>query len=209
MTPGDQRPGDPAPENLTSRHLAPGHPAREVRESGDGGSPGDRPLLVVVGTAELTAPAQIAQLAALGAEHRPLPAAVLTSAGGPPPTAPPGPGVTVVSVDASDGVDPGRAHQVSEGLAAAVRGAAAGADLVLTGGETARRVLDALGVTALTPEHVIHPGAVHCRTDDGRSVVTRPGSHGGTDSLLRITRALRPGFGQSHEPRAPRGARRG
>ena len=38
------------------------------------------------------------------------------------------------------------------------------ADLVLTGGETARRTLDALGVTTLEPIAQIHHGAVQCRT---------------------------------------------
>ncbi|TLF56227.1 hypothetical protein FE391_39555, partial [Nonomuraea sp. KC401] len=66
------------------------------------------------------------------------------------------------------------------------------ADLVLTGGETARRVLDALGVREMVPVGQVHHGAVHSRTPDGRSVVTRPGSFGGPDSLLRIAAHLRP-----------------
>jgi 4-hydroxythreonine-4-phosphate dehydrogenase len=53
-------------------------------------------------------------------------------------------------------------------------------------------VLDALGLRELLPVGQIHHGAVHSRTADGRSVVTRPGSFGDTDSLLRIARALRP-----------------
>ncbi|MFE1840452.1 nucleotide-binding domain containing protein [Streptomyces sviceus] len=56
----------------------------------------------------------------------------------------------------------------------------------MTGGETARRVLDALGVAYLAPLGQIHHGAVHALTADGRHVVTRPGSFGDTDSLLRI-----------------------
>jgi 4-hydroxythreonine-4-phosphate dehydrogenase len=64
------------------------------------------------------------------------------------------------------------------------------ADLVLTGGETARRVLDALGVTQLQPVAVIHYGAVQSRAPDGRTIVTRPGSFGGPDSLVQIVRAL-------------------
>ncbi|WP_165974700.1 four-carbon acid sugar kinase family protein [Nonomuraea deserti] len=67
------------------------------------------------------------------------------------------------------------------------------ADLVLTGGETARRVLDALDVRELIPVGQVHHGAVHSRTPDGRSVVTRPGSFGGRDSLLLIAAHLRPG----------------
>ncbi|MFD0489385.1 nucleotide-binding domain containing protein [Saccharopolyspora spinosporotrichia] len=67
-------------------------------------------------------------------------------------------------------------------------------DLVLTGGETARKVLDALGVRALRPVAQVHHGAVLSRTADGRSVVTRPGSFGDPDSLVRILRHLRPDF---------------
>ncbi|WP_308124694.1 four-carbon acid sugar kinase family protein [Streptomyces sp. NEAU-YJ-81] len=65
-------------------------------------------------------------------------------------------------------------------------------DLVLTGGETARRVLDALAVTELDPVGEVHHGAVHLSTPDGRSVVTRPGSFGDPDSLRHIVQALRP-----------------
>ncbi|MEU0923788.1 four-carbon acid sugar kinase family protein [Streptomyces malaysiensis] len=65
-------------------------------------------------------------------------------------------------------------------------------DLVLTGGETARRVLDALAVAELDPVGQVHHGAVHLSTPDGRSVVTRPGSFGDPDSLRQIVQALRP-----------------
>jgi uncharacterized protein YgbK (DUF1537 family) len=63
-------------------------------------------------------------------------------------------------------------------------------DLVLTGGETARAVVDAVGITALRPVHEIHHGAVVSLTPDGRRVVTRPGSFGDTNSLVTITRYL-------------------
>ncbi|MEV1177987.1 nucleotide-binding domain containing protein [Nonomuraea sp. NPDC049784] len=66
------------------------------------------------------------------------------------------------------------------------------ADLILTGGETARRVLDALGVRELIPLDQVHHGAVHSRTPEGHSVVTRPGSFGDVDSLLRIAVHLDP-----------------
>ena len=65
-------------------------------------------------------------------------------------------------------------------------------DLVLTGGETARRVLDALDVHRLSPRGSVHHGAVVSTTDDGRTVVTRPGSFGGPDSLLAVLGALAP-----------------
>ncbi|MFC4012607.1 four-carbon acid sugar kinase family protein [Nonomuraea purpurea] len=73
-----------------------------------------------------------------------------------------------------------------------LRGQTGDLDLVLTGGETARRVLDALDVRELTPVTQIHHGAVHSRTPQGTSVVTRPGSFGDRDSLLRIATHLRP-----------------
>ncbi len=63
-------------------------------------------------------------------------------------------------------------------------------DLVLTGGETARAVVDAIGITTLRPVHQIHHGAVVSEASDGRRVVTRPGSFGGTDSLAAIVHYL-------------------
>ncbi|MFD7898717.1 four-carbon acid sugar kinase family protein [Streptomyces sp. NPDC059743] len=158
-----------------------------------------RPLLVVVGTAEPGAVAQIAQLTAAGARHLALPVEFLTRSGAPVPLAVgPEDALTVVSVDNSEGIRPGSARHVVAGLARSVATVPYPADLVLTGGETARRVLDALGVSQLLPVGQIHHGAVHSRTPDGRSVVTRPGSYGDTGSLLRIARALRP-----HHPFAP------
>ncbi|WP_260694921.1 four-carbon acid sugar kinase family protein [Streptomyces sp. IB201691-2A2] len=169
-----------------------------------------RPLLVVVGTAEPAAIAQIAQLVAVGARHLPLPARTLTDHSARPPlnTRTEGgrtpDGITVVSIDGTHAVDPGAARGLAAGLARAVAEAAHDSDLVLTGGETARRVLDALGVRELLPLDQIHHGAVRSRTADGRRVVTRPGSYGDTDSLLRIARALRPGLAPpSDQPVAP------
>lgn len=169
----------------------------------------DRPLLVVVGTAEPAAVAQIARLVAVGAQHIALPARHLAR----PCPVPAGtfarlllalerPGVTVVSIDSDGLVDPAAAPRLAVGLARTVADVAYDTDLVLTGGETARRVLDALGVTRLEPVRQIHHGAVHSRTPVGRNVVTRSGSHGEADSLLRIARALRrgPEPGPGHVP---------
>jgi D-threonate/D-erythronate kinase len=61
---------------------------------------------------------------------------------------------------------------------------------VLTGGETARAVVDAIGITSLRPVHEIHHGAVVSVAPDGRRVVTRPGSFGDINSLVTITRYL-------------------
>jgi len=63
-------------------------------------------------------------------------------------------------------------------------------DLVLTGGETARRVLEALGATALVVERELAPGVAVLRTPEGAAVVTRPGSFGGPGSLVDIVDAL-------------------
>ncbi|MFE0906536.1 four-carbon acid sugar kinase family protein [Streptomyces rochei] len=152
----------------------------------------ERPLLVVAGSAEPAVAEQVARLVTAGARHVPLTPGRLA---GPDPIALPelAPStVTVVSVDGSDGVRPGTARRIVAGLARAVAALPGRPDLVLTGGETARRVLDAAGVTTLWPVGEIHHGAVHSRTSDGRSVVTRPGSFGGPDSFLRIAAALRP-----------------
>lgn len=101
-----------------------------------------------------------------------------------------------LTLRAPGGTEPARSREIVQRLAAAtsraVRATPLPVDLVLTGGETARRVLDALGVTALTPVGEVHHGAVHSRTPAGTSVVTRPGSFGEADSLARITTALRP-----------------
>ncbi|MER5178305.1 four-carbon acid sugar kinase family protein [Streptomyces sp. NPDC002896] len=149
------------------------------------------PLLFVVGTAEPGAVAQIAQLTALGAHHVPLDPGELTSGTARLPdvtgTAP-----TVLSIDGSAGLSPGAGRALSTALAALALTYPGRPDLVLTGGETARVALDALGIRELAPLGEIHHGAVRSRTPDGRTVVTRPGSYGAADSLRRIATALRP-----------------
>jgi 4-phospho-D-threonate 3-dehydrogenase / 4-phospho-D-erythronate 3-dehydrogenase len=67
--------------------------------------------------------------------------------------------------------------------------AAPDADLVLTGGETARRTLDALGIRSLQTVGQIYHGAVQCRAGD-RHITIRPGNFGGPDGLARIVEAL-------------------
>ncbi|MDT0322343.1 four-carbon acid sugar kinase family protein [Streptomyces millisiae] len=161
---------------------------------------GDRPVLVVVGSAEPVTAAQISQLTADGAVHHALPSAALAAAVAPSPLGalPLAEDVTVLSV-APTGTGERREdpRAVVRGLAALAAATVAAAprpvDLVLTGGETARRVLEALAIHELEPRGQIHHGAVLSRTRDERSVVTRPGSFGGPDSLRRIVRALRPG----------------
>ncbi|MGR3937590.1 four-carbon acid sugar kinase family protein [Streptomyces sp. BRA346] len=183
------------------RHLAAEGPATpgpraEAAPSAESAT-ADRPVLVVVGTAEPGAVEQVRRVVADGAVHVPLDLADLLSeplaAALPPPTAP----VTVVTIAAAETPAPSLparrlVHGLARAVAAALAGHGGGADLVLTGGETARRVLDALAITRLDPVGQVHHDAVHLSTPDGRSVVTRPGSFGDPDSLRHIVRALRP-----------------
>jgi 4-hydroxythreonine-4-phosphate dehydrogenase len=83
---------------------------------------------------------------------------------------------------------------VAEALAAAAREILAQSNvrpaLVLTGGHTARTVLEALGIDHLTVVDEIHHGAVLSHTRDGRPVVTRPGSFGDRSSFAAIHAAI-------------------
>jgi len=148
------------------------------------GAPPDRvpspSVLVVVGSAAPIAARQVERLLADGARELRLPVAGVSLE----------PGVTVLRPAPVERADP---RAVVTELARAVvdldPGPAA-ADLVLTGGETARRVLDELGIDQLEPLAQIGHGAVESRTADGRHVVTRPGSFGGVDSLRDIVAKL-------------------
>lgn len=64
-------------------------------------------------------------------------------------------------------------------------------DLFVCGGETARTVLDRIGVTVLSIVGECHPGAALAVETGGRLVSTRPGSHGDVNSLLTIHHAFR------------------
>lgn len=91
-------------------------------------------------------------------------------------------------------VEPAESQSVSAALGHFIANAAAQhrPDLILTGGETARAVVDAIGLDTLRPIHEIHHGAVASVASDGRRVVTRPGSFGDADSLVTIARYLNP-----------------
>ncbi|WP_431904563.1 4-hydroxythreonine-4-phosphate dehydrogenase PdxA [Amycolatopsis thermoflava] len=158
--------------------------------AGESGSPAG-PVLIVAGTAAPVAIEQIARLT--GVTVRSLDPDTLAAGGV---DVPPPAGVTVLRVDPAARLDPRRGPAVAAGLARSAVAALAkpGAErtgLVVLGGETARRALDALGVDRLEPIEEIHHGAVLSRLPGGRLVVTRPGSFGGPDSLVQIVRALR------------------
>ncbi|MEU6780141.1 four-carbon acid sugar kinase family protein [Nonomuraea angiospora] len=187
---------------------APGGSARVAAAAPGSGaaSPGNGRLLVVVGTAEPTAAEQVRLLVEHGFAHvtlRPADAmGAQPDAVGPDaayvrmPTAEPGTAAGRVrdALTSAPVVLTVSGPALTRALADVVREALGEtpADLVLTGGETARRVLDALGVRELIPLDQVHHGAVHSRTPQGHSVVTRPGSFGDTDSLLRIATHLNP-----------------
>lgn len=166
--------------------------------------PATRPLLVVVGTAEPLAAEQVRRLVTDGAVlHSLNPGA--SHPGDPLP--PLRPGTTVLTLRRNGPLDPAAARAIVQNLArtaATLLDSAPGpADLVLTGGETARRVLEALAVRELRPWGQVHHGAVLATTPDGRTVVTRPGSFGDPDSLRLIARALRTRADRTPADRTP------
>ncbi|MCL8026100.1 4-hydroxythreonine-4-phosphate dehydrogenase PdxA [Nocardioides bruguierae] len=195
---------------------AQGSAARPRTPAADGST---GPVLTVVGSAEPGARAQVARLAAHGAQvlaldpaHAPTGteereelaiehAAAVRAALATTPT---------VLTFAPSPLDRDRSGAMVALLARTVALALADDEgrtsLVLTGGETARRVLDGLGITRLALVDQVHPGAIasHALTrtsaDPGdtathpRRVVTRPGSHGGPDSLLLAARHLGAGL---------------
>ncbi|BCW69916.1 4-hydroxythreonine-4-phosphate dehydrogenase PdxA [Arthrobacter sp. NicSoilB8] len=76
-------------------------------------------------------------------------------------------------------------------------------DLILTGGETAREVLERLGIRALEPLGAEQHGAVVSLADDGRLVGTKPGSFGDDHALLQLYRSI-----QSRRATKPAGTAR-
>lgn len=155
-----------------------------------------RPVLAVVGSASPVARGQLAHLAAEGLEVLFLPSpeegtedesatgarlrAALTE----------GRSIALSVPDAA--VDPARAAGIVDRLASLAGQAQQGvrADLILTGGETAREVLEAVGIASLVPLTAVQHGAVVCMADDGRLVATKPGSFGDPVVLAQLYRAL-------------------
>ena len=114
-------------------------------------------------------------------------------------------GEPVALTVAAEQVDPNEAGTIVRNLARFVSGAlesgtpgGAGRapDLILTGGETAREVLDILGIRTLEPLDAVQHGAVISLADDGRLVGTKPGSFGDDQALLQL-------YSSIHGRRAP------
>lgn len=160
------------------RHLAPlidltPEPSRHP------GTPGDR-TIVVVGTRTSSARRQVDLLVDRGTRE------VILHPRNPPEL---GAGDVVVTLAADvDWSVPEIAAAL--GQLAAVIGPTP-ADLVLTGGSTARIILDSLGIDRLLADIEIDDGAVLSISPTGRRIVTRPGGFGGDHGLLDITDFLR------------------
>ncbi|MEE9095425.1 4-hydroxythreonine-4-phosphate dehydrogenase PdxA [Pseudarthrobacter phenanthrenivorans] len=165
-----------------------------------------RPVLAVVGSASTTAQAQLARLEAHGftvVRLDPLRAGSKDAYA---------PELAQLSADLKAGhsvavtlaaakVDPFRSANIVQALStfAAQAAKAAPADLILTGGETAREVLDAVGRYSLVPLGAVQHGAVLSRADDGTLVGTKPGSFGDDLALLQLYDDIRKRRGQPAE----------
>jgi 4-hydroxythreonine-4-phosphate dehydrogenase len=103
-------------------------------------------------------------------------------------------GAPVALTVAADHVDPQDSGVIVSNLARfvfdAVGGEGPAPDLILTGGETAREVLDTLGIRTLEPLAAVQHGAVISRADDGRLVGTKPGSFGDAQALVQLHHSI-------------------
>jgi 4-hydroxythreonine-4-phosphate dehydrogenase len=102
-------------------------------------------------------------------------------------------GAPVALTVAADRVDPQDSGVIVSNLARFVFdavGEGPAPDLILTGGETAREVLDTLGIRTLEPLAAVQHGAVISRADDGRLVGTKPGSFGDAQALVQLHHSI-------------------
>ena len=141
---------------------------------------GDADALFVIGTASEQARAQVKRLSEEGIP-------VVAWQPGSSVELPDGDCVVTVSGP----VRAGASAEVDQGLAQLVARNHRGRDLFLTGGQTARSILDALEITQLHPLSQPEFGTVISRTPNGRLIATRPGSFGSTDNLLLSFRAFK------------------
>ncbi|MEV8082227.1 4-hydroxythreonine-4-phosphate dehydrogenase PdxA [Pseudarthrobacter oxydans] len=163
-----------------------------------------KPVLAVVGSASGTAQAQLATLEAQGftvvrlhpqyagasGAYAPQLAQVIDDLRA---------GHHVAITLAASKVDPSGSARIVQALSgfAAEVAKAIPTDLILTGGETAREVLDAVGLHRLVPLAAVQHGAVLSRADDGTLVGTKPGSFGDDLALLQLYDEIRERRGRS------------
>lgn len=163
-----------------------------------------RPVLAVIGSASGTAQAQLAQLETQGFTVVRLHPQYAGATGAYAPQ------LAQVSADlraghrvaitlAASKVDPSGSARIVQALSrfAAEAAKATPTDLILTGGETAREVLDAVGLHRLVPLAAVQHGAVLSRADDGTLVGTKPGSFGDDLALLQLYDEIRERRGRS------------
>ncbi|WP_324644459.1 4-hydroxythreonine-4-phosphate dehydrogenase PdxA [Pseudarthrobacter sp. LT1] len=169
-----------------------------------------RPVLAVVGSASRTAQAQLAKLEARGFEVVRLHPLYAGASGAyatqlEETTEALRAGRNVAVTLAAAKVDPAKALTIVQALSTFAKQAAkaAPADLILTGGETAREVLDAVGRSSLVPLAAVQHGAVLSRADDGTLVGTKPGSFGDDLALLQLYDEIRERRGHAAPTPAP------
>ncbi|WP_427173805.1 4-hydroxythreonine-4-phosphate dehydrogenase PdxA [Arthrobacter sp. 92] len=162
-----------------------------------------RPVLAVVGSASGTAQAQLAKLEARGFTMVRLHPLYAGATGADQPELEKtrqslAAGSNVAVTLAGGKVNPAKAARIVQALSAFAAEAAKGTktDLILTGGETAREVLDAVGLHRLVPLAAVQHGAVLSRTEDGTLVGTKPGSFGDDLALLQLYDEIRERRGQ-------------
>lgn len=155
-------------------------------------------VLVVVGTADSGALAQVQALECSGTRHIGIDARTLAAGSADSATILEALDRGDVVITVSGAVNPSIGPSVVDGLARLVAEIERKrpCDLVLTGGETARTVLDRIGVRELEPICEVETGAILLLTQDGPKVITRPGSFGETDSLRILADRL-------HKPTSP------
>ncbi|MDP9998232.1 4-hydroxythreonine-4-phosphate dehydrogenase PdxA [Pseudarthrobacter sulfonivorans] len=188
--------------DVLARRIAAQHPAapaRSAQSAAETHAPSPerqqpaKPVLAVVGSASGTAQKQLAQLEAQGftvvrlhplytgatdayASQLDQVSAELRA------------GHHVAITLAAAKVDPSNAAGIVRALSGFAADAAKDtkADLILTGGETAREVLDAIGLHRLVPLAAVQHGAVLSRAEDGTLVGTKPGSFGDDLALVQL-----------------------
>lgn len=160
------------------------------------------PVLVVVGSTTAAAAAQAAAVGATGARTVTFPAGALL-AGDSPPLGAGGGEVAraldrgqdvLVTIGTDTDIPAGRGRTLLGSLARALADAGARPDaIVVTGGETARVLTQALGATGLRPVGQLEPGVVRAAAIGALTcpVVTKAGAFGDAGSLVRALLALR------------------
>jgi 4-hydroxythreonine-4-phosphate dehydrogenase len=196
----EPRPGALSPADRPPAAVQPRPGAAPVSD-GAPALPQVRSLLVVLGTRATGIAEQLARLVPRAARVERFtpsdlltrPADVLRRLGHLPAD-----GLVVVALDPDAPADPKSAPGIVRALADAVAVVAPDfGGLFLSGGETARAVLDRLGVESLDVVGALEPGTVVSRTPAGQVVVTRPGSFGGPASIARTADALLTGTATS------------